>query len=995
VDFWGHTPRGDSDASTDPEPSSVPELIDEVAAGSTPVPRPPPMRPSSQMEPPFVGRARHLALLDDAFELTRQGQPVAVHVQGDSGMGKTALLTRFLERVYTERDALVFGGRCYEHDTVAYKGIDQVVASLSQHLQLLPAKSALQFVPHHASQLARLFPAFAWLERSPSGRAQTGDPYEGRRRAFAALRELLTRVSEREPVVIALDDVQWADIDAAHLLAELMRGPQTPRLLLLLSYRRADRARSEALRMLLGEASPVSLEHAVFSRDAQPVVVRLLDVDALAPDAADELAHSLVRPGLPDTDARAAAIAGEAAGNPFFLRELARHTNESGGAFTGAPPIEQVIRERVSRLPPAARRLLEVTAVAGSPVDTRVALAAAALDRNDTGAPAVLLGEHLLRLRGPGAGTSIEPYHDRIRETVVAAMEPSQIEHCHRQLARALEASGGARPEAMVLHLRGAGDDAGASKYAGLAASAADAVMAFDRAADLHQLFLDMAPPDDPRRPDLEVKLGDAHANAGRGAAAAEAYLAAAARFEPSSPPGRELRRRAGDQYLRSGHIDEGSGVMNGVLASMGVTVPQSPTRKLIALLLERARLRLRGLDFTEQAAAVVADEDLIRIDSLCSGCIGMGMVDPVKSLVLHAHHLRAALDAGEPNRVARALAFELGAVSLAGSSARKRVEKLTRIARTAAQRIGTPYALAQIETADAMALHHVGDWRACRDGCTRALALLREHCTDVSWEVATTRYYLLWSLFQLGELTEHARLAPDWHREARERDDLYAEVAMGMTLSYAQLIHDEPEAARREVVRALDRWSHDGFQVPHGWAWYMHRWIDLYLGDGVAAWNGTEQFWPTYAGSLFRRMQQPHLQACNVRAGCALAGAAASRTAADRARLLRIARKQTNEIRRSGAAWAQPSALLLQASAAALSDGGPRAIGLLIRAADGFDQVDMPVYHSAARRRLGQLQGGTSGARIVDAADAAMRERGVTNPPCFTDMLAPGFFRR
>jgi hypothetical protein len=54
-----------------------------------------------------------------------------------------------------------------------------------------------------------------------------------------------------------------------------------------------------------------------------------------------------------------------------------------------------------------------------------------------------------------------------------------------------------------------------------------------------------------------------------------------------------------------------------------------------------------------------------------------------------------------------------------------------------------------------------------------------------------------------------------------------------------------------------------------------------------------------------------------------------------------------------------------------------------------------MPVYHSAARRRLGQLQGGTSGARIVDAADAAMRERGVTNPPCFTDMLAPGFFRR
>src|SRR5262249_15333533 len=154
-----------------------------------------------------------------------------------------------------------------------------------------------------------------------------------------------------------------------------------------------------------------------------------------------------------------------------------------------------------------------------------------------------------------------EIYHDRIREAILAALTPADLRHDHGRLVEALLR---ARPhgipetdyEILAFHLEGAEKEVEASRYFGKAAEVAARNLAFDRAADLYHRALRLAPPDVGQQRPLYEQLGDALANAGRGAEAGEAYRKAAEGAEVGK--NRVLRRRAAEQYLRSGRVKEG-----------------------------------------------------------------------------------------------------------------------------------------------------------------------------------------------------------------------------------------------------------------------------------------------------------------------------------------------------------------------------------------------------------------------------------------------------
>src|SRR5262249_4550753 len=160
----------------------------------------------------------------------------------------------------------------------------------------------------------------------------------------------------------------------------------------------------------------------------------------------------------------------------------------------------------------------------------------------------------------------------------------------------------------------------------------------FDRAAHLYRLSLEWRRADDPENRVLRAKLGDALANAGRGAEAAAAYLAAT--VDANAAEALDLRRRAAEQYLRSGHVDEGLAALRDVLAAVGMKLSETPNHALASLLFRRAQSRLRGLRFSERDSSQVAPQDLTQIDICWSAALGLSMVDTIRGADFQTRHL-------------------------------------------------------------------------------------------------------------------------------------------------------------------------------------------------------------------------------------------------------------------------------------------------------------------------------------------------------------------
>src|SRR5262249_49264049 len=130
-------------------------------------------------------------------------------------------------------------------------------------------------------------------------------------------------------------------------------------------------------------------------------------------------------------------------------------------------------------------------------------------------------------------------------------------------------------------------------------------------------------------------------------------------------------------QSLISGHIDEGLAALQMVLAAVGMRLAPTSRRALLSLLWRRFRLWLRGLRFRARDASQIPAADLNRIDICWSVAVGLSIVDTVRAADFQTRNLLLALRAGEPYRVARALAWEAAHQANAGGPARQRTARL------------------------------------------------------------------------------------------------------------------------------------------------------------------------------------------------------------------------------------------------------------------------------------------------------------------------------
>jgi hypothetical protein len=932
--------------------------------------------PTSGRGAVFVGREAELGVLRRASVDAAAGRAVTVLVHGESGVGKSALVHRFLER--NVAGALVLDGRCYERESVPYKALDQVIDQLAAHLAALPARAVESILPGRVGLLAEVFPA---LRKVPviagvSARgddAPTADPFQHRRAVFAALRELLTRLGGRGAVIIGIDDLQWGDADSLALLGHILQGLDAPPVLVCATVRTSgDIAALATLRPHLGDD------------------VRELAVDRLPPARAKELVERLA--GDAAASVRADAVVGEAGGHPMFIEALVRHQLAHPGS-AGPLRLDDALIARFVDLPAEASEILELVCVAGAPVAQEMcALAARAPFATIADRIAALRAAHLVRTHGVRRQDTVEPYHDRVREAVLARIAPAALPRLHRELARALESSGDADPETLAVHFAAGGELAAAARHADRAAERAAAALAFEQAARLCRWALELDPAG-VGATGLRVRLGDALAAAGRGRDAAEVYLAAAV-----DVPDREqldLRRRAAEQLLISGCVDEGLTVLRTVLESVGLPMPATPRRALVRLLVNRVRVRLRGggLRVRLRDPADVSPETLTQIDTCFSAGMGLAIVDTIRGADFQARHILLALDAGEPYRVACALAAEAAFHAAGGGPARARTERLVSAAESLAAQVGHPNALGYAAFAGGTADYLVGRWASGRERCDRAAEIFRERCTGVSWWIDTANYFALECLAYGGELAELSRRVKTLLADAEERGDRYAATNLRIGLpAMAWLCADDLDDGRRQIEEAMAGWSHQGFHIQHLAELLSLGQMDLYLGEGLTAYRRITGAWDAITGAIVFRVQLTRIATYHQLARASLAAAIESPAgSAERRRLVAGARRAASKIAREHMSWGDPLAALARAGAAHLVGDDGAARSELAAAIAGFDAAGMGAYAAAARCRLGMLEGGDAGAALL-AAGTAVLAPAVRRPDRMSAVLAPGF---
>jgi len=382
----------------------------------------------------LVGRERHLEALKQGFERIQAGESLSIFVHGQSGMGKSVLIQRFLQEVRRTDGAVVLEGRCYEQESVPFKALDSLVDNLCDYLLRLPKDVYREFLPRDTLALFRVFPVLGQLNVKLDKSLPpitNATQQEVRQRALTALRELLRNLGERHALVLYIDDLQWGDVDSAKMLVDVLRPPDGPKLLLLASYRNEHQESSPCLQAF----------RSAYERGRHRPQCEELSVESLTEEEATSLAATLLG-AVPDSLKHAQQIARESAGWPFFVWELVQHAKEDATGTVMTLGLDDVIWARVNRLSEETQQLLSVIAVSGRPTPASEAyqvIDQVALGRNLLHQ---LRANHFVRTTDSETDSVVESYHDRIREAVIARLDPATIRHYNLRFAEVIQKSG-------------------------------------------------------------------------------------------------------------------------------------------------------------------------------------------------------------------------------------------------------------------------------------------------------------------------------------------------------------------------------------------------------------------------------------------------------------------------------------------------------------------------------------------------------------------------
>jgi DNA-binding CsgD family transcriptional regulator len=502
-----------------------------------------PLAAVTLVSPEFIGRRDEIASLTALMKRTEAGEPGVALVGGEAGVGKSRLVNEVAAHAARHSGFLVLTGQCVE---LGAEGLPlaPLVDALRTLRRGLKPETLTEVLGQAGTGLARLLPELGLV-------GSREDPPEGLQKAqlLEMVLGLLQRLSDRQPVLLLIEDLHWADQSTLDLIAFLARSLREARVLLVVTYRSDELHRRHPLRPLLTGwervRSIVRIELRRFERDE--VSAQLSAILGAAPTA-----------GVVD------AVFDRSGGNAYLVEELAGVVDADGDLTDVPPSLKDVLLSRADALSAGAQRLLRVASVAGRTVPDRLLAEVAALGEADLFAGLrEVVDSQLLQVDPSGQGYAFR--HALTRDAVYEDMLPGERVRLHAAYGAALASD----PEL-------AGDQA-----------ALPAALAYHWYAAL----------DLPRALTATIEAAH-HATSAYAPAEALRYLERAQEIWPRVADAQqrtgidqvELGRLAAEAAYRSGDLDRSQSLLADVLAEL----PEGADPVRRALLLERYALAQR-----------------------------------------------------------------------------------------------------------------------------------------------------------------------------------------------------------------------------------------------------------------------------------------------------------------------------------------------------------------------------------------------------------------
>jgi hypothetical protein len=939
----------------------------------------------------LFGRDRELAQLQAAYDDPHRDGSLVVHVRGASGSGKSTLVEHFLDdaAAATFMQPVVLRSRCYEREAMPFKALDGVVDALVSHLAQLDDITCAHLLPTDIPDLARLFPVFERLravQQLHAARRARGDEAQIRRRAEQALRKLITSVAGERRVLLWIDDMQWGDLDSASVLRDWLVRPLTAPVFILLSYRSEEMHTSSSLRVLLDSAEE-TLHEAQLTIDLeplQPTDVRTLCMHRLAQ-----------RSQAPE--AMIERIVQESHGNPFLAQQLtaiaeaklARCDTSLDGLSMDA-----LIERASSYLGDSARALLNVLAIAGRPLQPQLALTTTGVFSAGRAHIHTLRSLRLIRTRDVAGERLLEVYHDRVRETVQAALSSEESERLHSALLQQLEIAG--RDDHDWLHTLalGARQRAAAFRYGMVAAARASETLAFERAAELYSHCLVLF------NGELELytlwlKLANAQAHCRRGYDAAKAYKSAA-EHAPADKQS-ELLQLAAAHLVRSGRFEEGERMVQLVLKAQKMHVPKTRAGLYAALAWEYGRIALRSYDVPARDVNIAPAG--LEKQALLYGTLSIEtqLYAPLRSALFQARALRLGLDYGAATSVARALCLSAAIACMSGTQrAARRSEELLQRAEQLFKRTGNPELQLELLCARAVCAQFIGKVDQALEPANAVEQLIESRISSGEYGdyyyMYTVRMVQISSLQSLGRLLEARKVLQEHVASALATDNVAAILQVSMNRVVDEQALDMCASSRARLDKEYDLLPKGEFGVLNA----------AHLLGVMRAACATRDF--SWAFARLAELWQPYQRSIIHRS--AFLACLAHTT---HARLLinhHVETGATGDIERSvredlAVLERLPKGLMAdipiartRARLAALGGDFERAVSYLRPCLERMSKTNVKQETAHDRYTLGLLIGGEEGALLVEQARSGLRECGISDPDANMRAYVPELMR-